>query len=45
MSQPESERPKWSKEKVFLFGAGIVLFTVGLPLLVIFYVIHKLSQI
>jgi len=39
------EQPKWGKEKVFLFVAAMIFLFIGVPLLIILYVVHKLSQI
>ena len=44
MSEPDEEK-KWGKKKVFLFMAVLIFVMIGLPLLVIFWVAHKLSQI
>ena len=44
MSEP-SEKPKWGKEKVYLFVVAMIFLFVGVPLLIILYVVHKLSQI
>jgi hypothetical protein len=41
----QPEQPKWSKDKTFLFVAVMVLLMIVLPLMIIFYVAHKLSQI
>jgi len=37
--------PKWGEHKLFLFVVAMVPFMVGVPLLLIFYVVHKLAQI
>ena len=37
--------PKWGKEKALLFWATIIFAIVGMPLLIVLYVFHKLSQI
>jgi hypothetical protein len=44
MSEPHEEK-KWGKKKVSLFMAVLIFVMVGLPLLVILWVAHKLSQI
>jgi hypothetical protein len=44
VSEPPVQ-PKWGKDKVFLFVAAMVFLMVGVPLLIILYVVHKLSQI
>jgi hypothetical protein len=44
MSEP-LEKKKWSKQKVTLFFVLLIVVIVGLPLWVILWVAHKLSQI
>jgi len=44
MSYP-NEKEKWGNDKVLLLVAVFVLLTVVVPLLIIFYVGHKFSQI
>ena len=44
MSEP-LEKKKWSKEKVTLFFVILIVVMVGLPLSIILWVAHKLSQI
>jgi hypothetical protein len=39
------EQPKWGKDKTFLFVAAMVFLFVVLPLLIIYFMVHKLSQI
>jgi hypothetical protein len=44
VSEPP-EKPKWGKEQVFLFWGGLFFLMIGVPVLIVVYVIHKLSQI
>jgi hypothetical protein len=44
MSEPP-EKQKWSKEKVFLFFATMIFLFIGIPLLIILYVVHLFSGI
>jgi len=41
----QPEKPKWGKGKVFLFASLMIFLFVVVPALMIYYFIHKLSQI
>jgi hypothetical protein len=41
----EPEKPKWGKDKVFVFAVAMIFLFIGVPTLIILYVVHKLSQI
>jgi hypothetical protein len=44
VSEPP-EKPKWGEGQAFLLWGGLILFMIGVPTLIILYVLHKLSQI
>lgn len=44
MSEPP-EKPKWGKKQVFLLWGGLLCVMIGVPVLIVLYVVHKLSQI
>jgi len=44
VSEPP-EKPKCGTKQAFLLWGGLLLIMIGVPLLIVLYVIHKLSQI